>query len=404
MGESHGADVMVIGAGLAGCCTAYALARRGVVVALIETAPGLAHKASGNRYGLLTPYITTTPSPLETLYSEGFRFSRELLLSLTHDDCLFHAVGALQLPTTDRLSAAVGSSAPFLGGIEIQRVSDIEASTLSCARIRSPGFYTPHAGFVSPKRLVETLVDSQRQYIQCFYGHSISVFERTDNRWRARSTRGATFTAQTAVICNAYEASHLSVASWLPLEPIRGQTVSIASTPHSHALKTILAYGGYLTPAVDGAHFLGAHYRHHDDDQDPRDADTAQIVSKCVEHFPYFGFDTTQTSEPRVCFRTSTIDRLPYIGALPDFESMRLEAQSLRSGSDIPARVPMRSLQGMFVNLGHGSRGLLSCPLGGEIIARLVVSDALDRFDAAARVVDPQRVPYRLLSKLQGIT
>jgi tRNA 5-methylaminomethyl-2-thiouridine biosynthesis bifunctional protein len=404
MGDSHTADVLVIGAGLAGCCTAHALARRGLVVALVEAAPGPALKASGNRYGLLTPYITTSPSPLETLYSTGFHFSRGLLSSVRGDVALFHAVGAIQLPSTNRLHAAHASSAPCLGGLDMERVSSAEASKLSGIRIESPAFFSRQAGFISPKELVEALVNSQPERIRCFYGQFIGLLQQTRNGWSAQSATGETFSAPTTVICAAYEASRLDSSAWLPLEPIRGQTVSIGSTPDSRELKTIIAFGGYLTPAVNGSHFLGAHYRHHDDDHFPRDSDTLQIVSKCTEHFPNLGFNASKTSEARVCFRTSTLDRLPYIGGLPDFESMRQEAQSLRSGSDIVKRVPMRSQQGLFVNLGHGSRGLLSCPMGGEIIARLVVGEALEQLELAARVVDPHRVPYRLLARLEGTT
>jgi tRNA 5-methylaminomethyl-2-thiouridine biosynthesis bifunctional protein len=108
-------------------------------------------------------------------------------------------------------------------------------------------------------------------------------------------------------------------------------------------------------------------------------------------------FSSTDTTDPRVCFRTSTIDRLPYIGALPDFHAMQQEASQYQSGTDLQKRVPIRFLEGVYMHLGHGSRGLLSCPLGAEIIARSICGEELKEFEKAASVVDPARLPYRLL-------
>jgi tRNA 5-methylaminomethyl-2-thiouridine biosynthesis bifunctional protein len=402
MAHSLTSDVVVIGAGLAGCCTAYALARRGFTVTLIEATSGPAQKASGNRFGLLTPYITTSASPLETLYSAGFHHSRALLVDLQETRRLFHQVGALQLPATDRLRTSLSSSSPLLGGMELRRVSNSDASDISGVRIDRPCFYSPQAGFVSPRELLELLLHIQRDKIRCYYNESVCSLERSGREWRALCPSGLRIASQSVVLCTAYEAARLSPASWLPLEPVRGQTVTITSTPYSMALRTILAFGGYLTPSVQGTHFLGAHYRHHDNDPTPRSEDTDQILATCRTFFPDFAFESSLTFEARVCFRTSTIDRLPYIGALPDFETMQHEVLALRSGSAIESRVPLRPLEGVFVNLGHGSRGLLSCPLGGEVIARLIAGEPLGEYEAAAKIVDPSRLPYRLLPRLQA--
>ena len=59
-------DVAVIGAGVVGCATALALARRGASVTLLEaeTEPGLA--ASGTNSGILHTGFDSSPGELET--------------------------------------------------------------------------------------------------------------------------------------------------------------------------------------------------------------------------------------------------------------------------------------------------------------------------------------------------
>jgi tRNA 5-methylaminomethyl-2-thiouridine biosynthesis bifunctional protein len=397
MSSKPHADTIVIGAGLAGACTAYALARRGARVQIIEAAPGIAEKASGNRVGLLTPYISTRPSPVETLYSQGFCFSTQWLLHSDQLHDLFHRCGALQLPSTDRLGKALSEEAPITGPIKITATDATHSSEISGIQINSQAYHIPEAGFVSPRELITRILATYPSIISVAPCRRAVSLTRDGESWKVLCQDGSHVSAPTIVICAAYEASQLSPCAWLPLEPIRGQTVLISPTTASLPLRCVLAFGGYLTPAIDGLHFLGAHYRHSDTNEEPSAHDTDDIIERCNSWLPTVKFSPTHTTYPRVCFRTSTIDRLPYIGALPDFYSMRHEASQYQPGTDLEKRIPIRMMEGVYVHLGHGSRGLLSCPLGGEIIARRVFGEELKEFDKAASAVDPARLPYRLI-------
>ena len=59
-------DVAVIGGGVVGCAVAWALARRGVRVELIEALPQLALGASGANSGILHTGFDSPPGELET--------------------------------------------------------------------------------------------------------------------------------------------------------------------------------------------------------------------------------------------------------------------------------------------------------------------------------------------------
>jgi tRNA 5-methylaminomethyl-2-thiouridine biosynthesis bifunctional protein len=152
-------------------------------------------------------------------------------------------------------------------------------------------------------------------------------------------------------------------------------------------------------------HFVGAHYSHKDDELTPRTADTTEIMSNNSEWLPTLSLRNAETRNPRVCFRTSTIDRLPYIGALPDYTLFQQQATQYRSGTHVASKVACEPIPGIFVNVGHGSRGLLSCPIGGEIIARQIAHEPLADLADVAEVTSPQRLPMRLhkTSNAQGI-
>jgi tRNA 5-methylaminomethyl-2-thiouridine biosynthesis bifunctional protein len=395
MSTGQSTDVVVIGGGLAGACTAFALAQRGLSVAILEAGASLAPKASGNRLGLITPYLTSKPSSTENLYSRGFEFTSRVLATAANPS-LFERCGALHLPAMKRLENLLRDSAPLIGPTQILRVSPHDSSDLAGIPIHSSSFYIPDAGYVSPSALISTLLEPLLSRVRVSVNTHVTELQRAGDTWRVVAT-DRTISTPTVVICGAYESAHLPIASWLPLEPIRGQTIIVSESEHSPKLKTLLCFGGYLTPAVHGEHIIGAHYRHEDTEEAPRAADTAEILATCQRWVPSLPWGAESVRSARVCFRTSTIDRLPYIGALPDFHQMKAEASSFQPGTNLSIKVPVRAVPGVYINAGHGSRGLLSCPLAGEILAQTICGEALHENESAARLCSVSRVPHRLL-------
>lgn len=397
MRSQHTFDVAVIGAGLAGGASAFALTRRGLRVLLVDAASHIAAKGSGNRCGLLTPYLSSKRSPLETLYSAGYSFTHHLLKRYPMCAQSFRATGALQLPSTQRLATLTGSTQPILGAPEVRRVSASDAATIAGVTIPASALHIPNAGFLSPPSFIEGLLAESTTRLTLALDSDCNNITPDGTEWRISCANGDTFRSASVVVCTAFEASKFKLTSWFPLEAIRGQTICIAATETSSRLRTVLSYGGYLAPAVDGYHFLGAHYSHDDYESSPRDTDTESMLRQCGELFPELSLSSTNAAHARVCFRTSTIDRLPYIGAVPDYESFSHHAAQYRSGTNLANKITLDTLPGLFVHVGHGSRGLLSCPIGGEIIARLITGEPLSELAEVASITDPSRVPWRLI-------
>lgn len=413
--STHTADVVVVGAGLAGASCAYALRRRGLKVVVCEAAPAPALKASGNARAILMPYITATHSPNEVLYSAGFAFTSHLLLNELEPSSwrkpMLNVCGALQLPSTTRLRSIIEGRDPLRNPLLCERVDAPTARELSGAQITTPALYVRTAGYTDPREVVAALCArntgaSEPERLRLWCSNTAQRIERTpDGQWALHLSDGACVRTPNVVVCAAFESHTIPQLAWLPLEPIRGQTALMQPTPTSQHLRTVVCFDGYITPAELGPtphpHLLGAHYRHHDMVAEPRHSDTAEILARCARVLPNFDFPascaTNDAHTSRVCFRTSTVDRLPYIGAVPDFDTMRGQANQYRSGSRISARVPLQLLRGLYISAGHGSRGLLSCPLGGELIARLITAAPLEELEPIATVCAPSRVVYRQL-------
>lgn len=402
-------EAVVIGAGLAGGASAYSLAKRGCATLLIDSAPTIASKASGNRFGIITPYLSDKSSPLLELYASSFNHTLNLIQGSPHASLAFNQVGALQLPSTTRLLELISKRElyhPLSTSIfKIQRLTPKEASEVAGTYLEHEAIYTPEGGFISPRLLLEGLfadiASSTRKLTLSLDARCLAI-ERRAQLWRLTLSDGTIIEAPNVVICGAHESKSFRITSWLPLEAVRGQTINLAANSASLSeLRCVVAYNGYITPAVDGSYFIGAHYSHNDHYEAARDIDSRGIVERCVDWLPRLGLNVggARDISARVCFRTGTFDRLPYIGALPDYWSYMSEASGYRSGSALGRLVKIRELAGAYVNLGHGSRGLLSAPLGGELVARLITGDfrgADDSWGRIREIVDPARAVERV--------
>jgi tRNA 5-methylaminomethyl-2-thiouridine biosynthesis bifunctional protein len=201
----------------------------------------------------------------------------------------------------------------------------------------------------------------------------VTTLSREGSGWRITCADGSSATGEHAILCGAHEITSFPQTSWVPLEAIRGQTAQARTTLESQTLRTVISYDGYITPPYDGVHFIGAHYRHNDMNETPTGQDTTEILSRLYRTFPTIS-DLPVTSS-RVCFRASTHDRMPYIGQLPSHDESKL-----------------------FINAGHGSRGLVTAPLGGEILARLILNEALEGFELPASIASAHRLDKKIPS------
>lgn len=388
-------DSLVLGGGLAGASTAFALSQRGARVILCEATSELAQKASGNRFGLIMPYITDRTSPFERAYSTGFAFTRELLSGALASAELFHPVGGIQLPSTRRIERLLEGDSSLLSSGAVRRVSAHEASEIAGIKLSSSAFYSADAGFVCPREVVQAMVEKS---INIRTTARALTLQRKNDAWTTQLSTGETVESRFVVLCTAYESSSLTCAELLPLEPVRGQTILLAPSELSKMVRSLLCFDGYLTPASGGLHLAGALYRHADQRPEVLAEDSSEILARLKRWLPSIFPESLAPQSARACFRTSTFDRLPYVGALPDFNSMRKEAQTYQSGTDLLAKIPLIPLPGIFVSLGHGSRGLISCPMSAEIVARLITGEQLGTLAEAAQILSPARLASRILS------
>ena len=97
--------------------------------------------------------------------------------------------------------------------------------------------------------------------------------------------------------------------------------------------------------------------------------------------------------EGRAAFRCTTPDYLPLVGPLCDADAFA-EAYAVlgRDARQVPD-VPAPWLDGLYVNSGHGSRGLITAPLAGELLAAWLEGEPLPVPRDVAEACHPNRFP-----------
>ena len=129
---------------------------------------------------------------------------------------------------------------------------------------------------------------------------------------------------------------------WLPLQTIRGQTTHLPAADTFSELQAALCHDGYIAPAREGIHCIGATFDLHDRDPAVRTEDHRYNLGKLAAAVPAWrsaleALDPT-TLDGRVGYRCASPDYLPLVGPAPDVPSFLRQFGQLRtrfSGPDL---------------------------------------------------------------------
>ena len=337
------ATAIVIGGGIAGCAAAHALAQRGISVTLIESAPQLATQGSGNPRGILHARFGAGLNRLHRFVLAAYGHALALLdEAVPVDGVLRSECGLLQLAATDAEAKRIAKlSAQEWPAHLLQAVDAATASELVGMEMAHGGLWFPAGGWVVPPQVCVRLADHPliTQRLCC----EVRSLERTASGWCA-SGDGFASEAEQVVVCSSYQAKNLKQFATFPLQPVRGQISILPATPASEAMHAVLCAEGYCAPAVDGLHVAGATSTFDDDALDIRDADHADNFGKIAAHMPelHQALGVAKPLAGRAGVRCSVPGATPLVGEVEP---------------------------GLYCSLAHGTRGLLTAGIAGEVIA-----------------------------------
>jgi tRNA 5-methylaminomethyl-2-thiouridine biosynthesis bifunctional protein len=348
---------VVIGAGLAGSACAQRLAERGWTVEIIERRAAPARGASGNPAGLVRPVFSLDWNTHSRFTSAAF------LYAIRHHAALAHAGGTLiqgtggvlQLARDDnhfsKLQRILEQFAlpPEL----VQLMGAPQTADLAGARVAGPGCWFPEASWVKPESICRANLDAVSARTRCLFQSDAAALRRTGQEWEILDASEVVLaSAPVVILANAQFAGRFTQAAGLPLRPVRGQ-VSLLPERDGMKLRIAVCREGYITPALDGVHCLGASFNEGMLEEGTRVEDHAANLKRLDRMLPGFGAGVTPESlDGRVAFRAMAADRLPVLGALP-------------------------SEPGLFTCVSMGSRGMTWAALSAEIVASRIDGDPM---------------------------
>jgi tRNA 5-methylaminomethyl-2-thiouridine biosynthesis bifunctional protein len=340
-------EAIVVGGGLAGTSAARSLAQRGWRVHLVERHPRLAAEASGNPQGILYARLSAAQTPLSRVVLDGYQHSlRTLQMLLPCDGEQWSNAPVLQL-AYDEHEAVRQAKLIALGlPAELLRAVDAgEATRLAGIRLAVGGLVFPAGGWVHPPALCLAL--AEHPGIGVLAGIRAVSLERSEAGWRVVTDGHALPEVPVVVLAGGMESAAYPQTRHLPLRPNRGQVTMLPATPQSRRLSAVLCAGSYVAPARSGLHSVGATFAR-ESSIEVTAADHADNLAMLEKLSP----DLFRALEGpalavarlsgRAALRCGSPDYLPIVGPVGD---------------------------GLYVSTAHGSRGLITAPLAGEVLA-----------------------------------
>jgi len=351
-------SAVVIGAGIAGASAARQLARRGIAVTVLER-DHPASGGSGNPVGIVRPEPGDPASPITELSAAGVTWLRRWLArcgnAVRHDWC-----GVLRIARDERKRDKMAQQARVVDDSWLSEVDVSAASILCGATVADSGFYLPQAGWVSPPMLVATMLDDPLVSVRSSV--EVTRVERVDAQWRVRLADASFIDAPLVVLATAFDDGLGPLR--FTMGRARGQLSQLPERAE-HPLGVIVCRDGYISPAVDGLHTIGATVQHDDEERSPRRSDDAQNFDRLQRLLPGFAASASHLQSGRVGWRATTQDRMPLVGKIAD---------------------------GLYASLGHGARGVTCAPLCAEFLAAMICEEPLPLGREWIARLDPRRM------------
>lgn len=378
-------SVAVIGAGVAGLSSAYALAARGHSVTIFDKAQPLAG-ASGNIRGFLAPKLTSLKRLETNLHAIGYLASCRFYPYLTAQTGIkiLQATGCLDLLSHNRLQLDEVKDFP----IEFARLLTAEQAKAKVGYEVGQAIFLPNAGLITTANFAKAVlchpnISFQTEELAYFQQ---AYFQQDSDQVLLTFTERQQFFDH-VILCMA-----LDTCDFLPtikrFNHSRGQVTWFAVDEHDKAQlpKLPLKYGSYYASFNENSKrhvMLGASFVRDTLDTAPAVADHQMNVADLADAVPDWVNNTDMFTveknlphwQGRASIRSQTVDYLPLVG------------QVWQAGYENKSRV--------WTFSALGSKGYAYAPICSELLAGLLCGEMLPLANKMVNSLSPNRKVIR---------
>jgi tRNA 5-methylaminomethyl-2-thiouridine biosynthesis bifunctional protein len=356
-------DVVIVGAGVAGCNIAYALKQKGLDVLLLDQAQDVASGGSGAAGAFVSPKIGKA-SPLQTLTNEAFEFAIEFYQQ--NFSQYFHQTGVIRIPKDAEDNEKFASYRRH----NIKNFEDIASNEIKALGIESEfgGFLFRTAGVCDAQELCQALIKEV-----AFDSTRVDSIKQKAKGWLINDQIVSSY----LILTTGYEDKLFDIR-YMGINGVWGARGDFKTTL---PLDTSMHKDLSISKNINGIVKIGAtHKKGENIPLDCNEASVEELICKASRLI-----DTSKLHLHKVyCgMRSGSKDYTPVVGGIVDVEHMFTNYPKVTRG----AKVPLKMIENLFILNGLGGRGFVFAPLMAKILSEYIVE---------GKALDPRVDPNRL--------
>ena len=246
--------IAIIGGGIAGAALAAGLTLRGVRPLIVESGERLAVASSGNRLALQIPRLSVD-------HNSSSRMSADCLSYAARTSDLANAVisrKVISLDWPDREAVRQAKFRTQFWPDDLMQFIDAGVAS-NHAGIKLPigGVLHPYGRVIDPVLLTRYLAKNS----QNSFGFHVVEISRNDNGFYLVASDGRGVSCDQLAFAGGADLDALNrllAVTGIAIDITSGQVSQVPETGNLIGLRAGISYGGYLTPAKEGYHELGA--------------------------------------------------------------------------------------------------------------------------------------------------
>jgi len=389
--------IAIIGGGIAGCTTAYALSQRGHSCDLFETHSNIAQEASGAAAGIYLPQLTSDMnigSQLNWLaYLSFLRFLSSL--SDVEKQSVILSQGIHRFIESEE--AEVNLKRLFENiGIE-------KWITKSYIYPNNQCLHFPDAGIIDIPGYCQLLLNKIRsQQLTIKKNTKVDNIHFENGNWYL-STNNKNSLYKQVIFCGGAKSNLLEKLNVTSTNTTRGQTCFFRSESLAKEVKQTLYEKIYLVPKKNNRFHLGATFEDFEDNELNINSQK-KILDKASSFLKEIGLNGLSKQEidhfrlnGTLGYRLHATDRMPIVGAAIDTKKLTYDFKNFAQKRLLRSSMSDYNLPGLWLNTAYGSHGLLYSMIASQHLGSLIANDISSLQNNISNALHPARFLIRSL-------
>jgi len=360
-------DVIVIGAGIAGCSSAYFLKEKGLKVLVFDRA-GIAVAGGSAAAGAFVSPKIGKGSPLQTLTNEAFEFAKEFYLENFPEH--FKQTGVIRIPKDDD-DAELFVEYEKHDHSKREWVNETNLAELGIKKAKD-SFLFNEAGVCDAPKMCEEFLEGI-DYVE----YDVKSLNYEDELWHIGAYKSNKLILATGFENKFFDLRYMGIKGTWGTRGDYGTSLALDVSMHKKIS---------VSANIDGIVKIGATH-------EKEISSCVRCGEKPLANLLTIATDMVDTSDFKLqeifCgMRAGSKDYFPLVGSVIDVPEMLDANPKLVRGAKLQGE-PMR-MENLFVCNGLGGRGFVFAPLLGKMLAEKIVD---------GKEVDQRVNPDRLFLK-----